>query len=171
MAGRDGAHEAHELVGPAELSVTETCTIRPPRSCDYGKMANLAGQLGYPSGEDEIQLRIERMNDDDHAVFVAELASGQIAGWIGVFVFCSVEMDPCAFISGLIIDEAFRSRGIGKQLLSAAEEWARPRGCRSICVSSNVIRNRAHVFYLSNGYRNKKTQTMFVKNLDGSQEK
>jgi GNAT superfamily N-acetyltransferase len=107
------------------------------------------------------------MKDDDHAVFVAELPTGRIAGWVGLYVFRSVEMEHSTFISGLIIDETLRSRGIGKDLPHAAEEWARSRGCHAICVSSNVIRSRAHLFYLGNGYRNVKTQATFRKNLDG----
>jgi GNAT superfamily N-acetyltransferase len=147
----------------------ETCTIRSPRIDDYKKMADLAGQLGYPSAEEEIRLRIKRMKDDDHAVFVAELETGQILGWVGMYIFRSVETDHCTFISGLIVDETFRSRGIGKVLLKAAEEWARRRGCHTICVSSNVIRSCAHVFYLGNGFRNVKTQITFLKDLDGTE--
>jgi GNAT superfamily N-acetyltransferase len=165
MGGNDGAPE---LVRMGGLSDEEVCTIRSPRSDDYDEMADLSGQLGYPSTEEQIRLRIERMKDDDHAVLVAELSSGQIAGWVGMYIFRSVEMDHCTFISGLIIDETFRSQGIGRGLLKAAEEWARHMGCRAICVSSNVIRSSAHAFYLSNGYRSVKTQTTFLKDLDGA---
>jgi GNAT superfamily N-acetyltransferase len=129
-------------------------------------MADLARQLGYASAGEQIRLRIERMKADDYAVFVAEVSTGQIAGWVGMYIFRSVEMDDCAFISGLIVDEALRSQEIGRVLLGVAEEWARRRDCRAICVSSNVIRNRAHGFYLKNGYRKEKTQIVFLKNLD-----
>jgi ribosomal protein S18 acetylase RimI-like enzyme len=164
MTGVNGAQETARIAG---RSARGTCTIRSPRSDDYDAITELAGQLGYPSAEEQIRLRIEGMNNDDHAVFVAELPTGQIAGWVGLYIFRSVEMEHSTFISGLIIDEKLRSRGIGKELLHAAEEWARSRDCHAICVSSNVIRRRAHLFYLGNGYRNVKTQATFRKNLDG----
>jgi GNAT superfamily N-acetyltransferase len=165
MTGKNGAQE---VVRMRRSSAIDSCAIRAPRSDDYDKMADLAAQLGYPSAKEQIRLRIEGMKDDDHAVLVAELPTGQIAGWVGMYIFRSVEIDYCTFISGLIVDETFRSQGVGKKLLNAAEEWARRRDCHVICVSSNVIRSRAHVFYLGSGYRNVKTQITFLKDLDGS---
>jgi GNAT superfamily N-acetyltransferase len=68
-------------------------------------------------------------------------------------------------INGLVVDESIRSRGIGKILLSAAEEWARSIGFDVISVHSNVTRDRAHRFYLRNGYAHVKTQKEFHKSL------
>jgi GNAT superfamily N-acetyltransferase len=164
MTRVNGDKESTRISG---RSAGGTCTIRSPRSDDYDAITGLAGQLGYPSAEAQIRFRIEAMKGDDHAVFVAELATGQIAGWVGLYILRSVEMEHSTFISGLVVDETHRSRGIGKELLHAAEEWARSRGCQAIYVSSNVIRSRAHLFYLGNGYRNVKTQATFRKKLDG----
>ena len=101
----------------------------------------------------------------EHAVFVAVQVSGEIAGWLGVFVYRSVEADARAEISGLVVDEKVRSRGIGRRLLDRAESWAREAGCRSIGLRSNVIRDQAHEFYLRYGYRHIKTQKSFRKDL------
>jgi GNAT superfamily N-acetyltransferase len=150
----------------ARRQISAACIVRSPRADDYDQIADLADQLGYPSDGEQIRSRIERMKSHDHAVFVAEVLPGQIAGWVGLHIFHSVELDDCAFISGLIVDESLRSRGIGNALLASAEEWARCRGCETICVSSNVIRNRAHGFYLDNGFREVKTQIMFHKDLN-----
>jgi len=99
-----------------------------------------------------------------YAVFVAEI-SGGVAGWIGLHVFRAIELDECVEISGLIVDEGVRSRGVGKLLLDAAEEWARSLGYRAIWVHSNVKRQRAHGFYMRNGYEQIKTQELLQKNL------
>ena len=104
-------------------------------------------------------------NSGQYGVYVAELPGGQIGGWIGLHVFRSVEQDSCAEISGLIVDQQIRSRGIGKVLLNAAEEWARSQGCSAISVHSNVTRERAHQFYTRNGYQNIKTQRYLFKTL------
>jgi GNAT superfamily N-acetyltransferase len=63
-----------------------------------------------------------------------------------------------------------RSRGIGKILLSAAEDWARSIGFDVISVHSNVTRDRAHRFYLEHGYAHVKTQKEFHKSLRSSFE-
>ena len=58
-------------------------------------------------------------------MFVAELETGEIAGWIAVFVYRTVEADARAEVSGLVVDERFRSQRVGEHLLARAEEWAR----------------------------------------------
>jgi GNAT superfamily N-acetyltransferase len=150
----------------SDCLLKETSTVRPPRPNDYDKMADLAGQLGYQSTKEKIGARMSEMQDSSqYAVYVAELPGGRIAGWIGVHVFRSVEADRCAEISGLVVDQQIRSRGIGKVLLRAAEDWARNHGCDAISVLSNVRRDRAHRFYTNNGYQHIKTQKSFRKSL------
>ncbi|HUJ32388.1 MAG TPA: GNAT family N-acetyltransferase [Candidatus Acidoferrum sp.] len=143
-----------------------TLMIRAPQARDYERMADLAGQLGYASEADAVAKRLGGMESSkDHAVFVAELPSGEITGWIGVFLYRCIEADARAEISGLVVDGRVRSQGIGRQLLERAEEWARDKGCAAIGLRSNVIRDRAHAFYQRLGYRHIKTQKTFRKDL------
>ena len=100
-----------------------------------------------------------------YGVFVAVLPRDEVVGWMGAYVFRSVELEPFAEISGLVVNEKLRSRGIGKALLNAAEDWARSVGCAAISVNSNIIRDRAHHFYVSNNYELIKTQKTFRKGL------
>jgi GNAT superfamily N-acetyltransferase len=140
--------------------------VRMAQPRDSHRIAELAGQLGYPCTAEEVRGRLSQMQDaNQYAVFVAELPTGQIAGWIGLYVFRAVEMETVAEISGLIVDEDIRSCGIGKTLLDAAEEWAQRVGCRVISVRSNVKRDRAHQFYTNNGYEHIKTQKQLRKEL------
>jgi GNAT superfamily N-acetyltransferase len=143
-----------------------TGLIRAPREQDYARLAELAGQLSYPSTADEIAQRLAAMaGSRDHAVFVAETQGGEIAGWIAVFISRGLEVNPRGEISGLIVDERFRSQAVGKHLLARAEEWAREQGCDVVGLRSNVIRDRAHAFYIREGYQHSKTQKTFRKNL------
>jgi GNAT superfamily N-acetyltransferase len=140
--------------------------IRAAMPEDFPQIAELAGQLGYPSTVEDIARRFEAMkNSADHDAFVAELSDGRIGGWVGVFVLRTVESDACVEISGLVVDERCRSRGVGLQLLERAEQWAREKGCRAVRLRSNVIRTRAHAFYERHGYEHVKTQKAFRKNL------
>ncbi|MGA7914961.1 MAG: GNAT family N-acetyltransferase [Candidatus Acidiferrales bacterium] len=140
--------------------------IRLPRESDYARLAELAGQLTYPSTREEIARRLDGLKGSpDHAVFVAELAEGAVAGWIAVFVYRTLEAAARAEISGLVVDERFRSQRIGEGLLLRSEQWARERGCATIGLRSNVIRERAHAFYQRHGYQHVKTQKSFRKQL------
>jgi GNAT superfamily N-acetyltransferase len=140
--------------------------IREALPQDYARIAELAGQLGYPSAPDKIAKRFDGMRrSNEHAVFVAQLASGEIAGWLAVFVYRVVEADARAEISGFVVDERYRSQRVGMHLLARAERWARETGCRAIGLRSNIIRDRAHAFYESHGYQHVKTQKSFRKDL------
>jgi GNAT superfamily N-acetyltransferase len=151
---------------PNAVTLRSTCLVRPAQPCDSNAMAGLAVQLGYACTGEQIYKRLSQMQDRDHyAVFVAELSGGQIAGWIGAYLFRSVETDSCVEINGLVVDQNFRSRGIGRMLIDAAEQWARRLRCHAISVRSNIKRDRAHRFYAINGYDHVKTQKEFRKSL------
>jgi GNAT superfamily N-acetyltransferase len=140
--------------------------IRPAQPADCGRMAELAGQLGYPSSAEDVERRLAALNKTgEHVAFVAQTAQGEIAGWIGAFMYRCVEADARVEISGLVVDERFRSQSVGRALLERAEAWAREKGCNTISLRSNVIRERAHAFYEREGYVVTKTQKCFRKNL------
>jgi GNAT superfamily N-acetyltransferase len=147
-------NEDHDVV-----SLHPTYVVRMARLDDCEAMADLAAQLGYSCTREEVRLRLEEMqNPNAYAVFIAENFGAEIAGWIGAYLFRSVETESCVEISGLVVDEKMRSRGIGKILLQAAEQWARSLGCNTISVHSNIRRTRAHWFYVKNGYHHVKVQ-------------
>src|ERR1700728_2608022 len=89
--------------------------IRPAHPLDHARIAELAGQLSYPSTPQEIAKRLRGIKgSSEAAVFVAELETGEIAGWIAVFVYRTVEADACGAGSGLAVDERFRSPRVGE---------------------------------------------------------
>ena len=143
----------------------EKMTIRRARLSDAVRLAELSTQLGYPATGQEIVQRMKRMRPAAvNAVFVAE-SEQQITGWLHVSVTPLLEVPLRAEVNGLVVDEKRRSVGTGRKLLEVAERWAAERGCKSVSVRSNVIRERAHEFYLRNGYEHFKTQKAFRKPL------
>ncbi|MFI5058015.1 MAG: GNAT family N-acetyltransferase [Candidatus Acidiferrales bacterium] len=140
--------------------------IRRARRGDAARIAELSGQLGYPATAAQIAQRLRGLKPAaQHAVFVADLPGSGITGWLHVSVAHLVDSDVRAEVNGLVVGEGQRSLGAGARLLEAAEEWARKRGCKSMSVRSNVIRERAHKFYERQGYEHYKTQKAFRKQL------
>jgi len=140
--------------------------LRRARLSDAARIAVLSGQLGYPTTGKQMKARLRNVIKDKDAVcFVAELRDGGVMGWIHVSTMPLVEVDRRAEVNGLVVDETTRSHGAGAGLLAAAEKWARGKRCRSMSVRSNVLRERAHGFYLRNGYEHYKTQKAFRKGL------
>lgn len=72
--------------------------------------------------------------------------------------------DKIAEIMELIVHEGYRSEGIGKQLLSAACNYAKSCSCIQIEVTSNCKRKNAHCFYLKNDMQ--QTHYKFTKSLE-----
>lgn len=52
----------------------------------------------------------------------------------------------------MVVDEPYRSRGVGRALMDYAAELAQEAGCYKIMLGSNKKRTDAHRFYLSAGY-------------------
>src|SRR5277367_1605283 len=150
----------------AKKAEKQRVVIRRARASDALSLAELAGQLGYPTTAAEMTKRLRRLKPpSQNALFVAESPSAGVIGWTHVSVTHLVEVGTRAELNGLIVAEGQRSLGAGALLLAAAESWAHKHGCPSMSVRSNIIRERAHKFYLRNGYEHYKTQKAFRKAL------
>lgn len=140
--------------------------VRRVRATDAERIAELSGQLGYPTSPKQMKARLgDVLKDKEAACFVANLPEGGLVGWIHVSTTPLLEVERRAEVNGLVVEESARSHGAGALLLAAAEKWARGKRCKSMSVRSNVLRERAHGFYLRNGYDHYKTQKAFRKGL------
>jgi ribosomal protein S18 acetylase RimI-like enzyme len=144
----------------------EKTEIRRARLRDVPAIAELSGQLGYPASPREMAERLTRLlrRPQDSVVLVGESAR-EVVGWLHISVVPLLEVPLLAEINGFIVAEGYRSLGAGAKLLDAAERWARRKGCKTISVRSNVIRQRAHAFYSGHGFEHYKTQKAFRKDL------
>ena len=103
----------------------------------------------------------------DHTTYIAAQPDGTVVGWIDIGITHHLQADPYAEIGGFVVSGDARSLGIGKKLLARAEAWARGRGVRRIVVRSQIARERAHRFYLREGYQQTKTSAVFAKEIAG----
>jgi GNAT superfamily N-acetyltransferase len=130
---------------------------------DAERVVALSTQLGYPTSPEDSQRYLARVaRDASHVVFAAA-EDGWVVGWGHVRAL--MHDDRAAEIEGLVVDEAYRGRGIGRLLIEASERWMRERGCSTAFVRSGITRERAHRFYEGLGYENTKTSLTFRKML------
>src|SRR5579862_5219914 len=135
--------------------------IRPATLEDASEIARLGVQLGYEMSESPTRERLAYIvSSPDHEILVCA-DSGGLIGWIGLQVVHGIAAGTYAELSGLVVDELFRSKGIGGRLLSAGESWSAERGFRSLRVQTNTIRLDAHRFYERLGYRRVKEQRVY----------
>ena len=128
--------------------------MRLARASDVEAIADLLGQLGYPTTPREAEARLARLEAHGHAIAMVAEVQGRVVGLVTAHVFPSIhDAPPAAWLTTLVVDAAHASQGLGRQLCAAAEEWAEHRGAVRISVSSGEHRNQAHVFYERIGYR------------------
>jgi len=141
-------------------------TVRLAKASDAKHIATLCLQLGYPESQEQVQRRIERIQQENHhALYVAERSDGHVIGWVHAYIRHVVVADVHAEVGGLVVDQDCRKCGVGQLLMQTVEQWARRHGCRAVRVRSNVVREGAHTFYKRIGYSTIKTQVVFYKEL------
>jgi GNAT superfamily N-acetyltransferase len=125
-------------------------------------MADQAGQLGYPVEPDELRRRLAAVTaNDDAAVLVATDSQDRAIGWLHVELKRTLVAPLTAQIMALVVDERVRGGGVGRELVAAADAWALARGCKRLMVATRVTRERAHRFYLREGFSLDKTSHIF----------
>jgi GNAT superfamily N-acetyltransferase len=132
--------------------------VRLATGGDAAGISVLLCELGYPADEAFVSTRLTVLSSgSDNAVLVAE-CDGEIAGFLAFHVI------PLFHVAGglgriiaLSVSPHFQRRGIGRELVAAAESFGRDRGCLRVEVTSGDkrpdARPDAHAFYQGAGYR------------------
>ena len=140
-------------------------SIRKAREQDCAEVARLASQLGYPASDEAMRLRLRRLlASSSDVVFVAGTHGG-LVGWIHAVLSQALESDFRVEIAGLVVDERFLRKGVGRGLVERVEKWAIGRGVKQTVVRCRTTRAGAHQFYESIGYSRAKMQIVFRKSL------
>ena len=128
--------------------------IRSARSDDAPAVAELLAALGYPSPVAHIDRRIaDCAASSDTTIFVAESVN-RIVGFVSFHCIPLFHADgSLGRITSLVVAPDYRQRGVGRLLVSAAEEFAWTHGCARVEVTSGDHRPDAHSFYEHLGYQ------------------
>ncbi len=121
-------------------------------------MVQLTQQLGYTVTLSELKGNLETLLAAGNNLVEVAVLDQRIIGWLHVQQNISLESGNYCEITGLIVDAAHRSKGIGKVLVDHAKQWARERGFTKLRVRSNVKRQKAHEFYFREGFKEVKEQ-------------
>lgn len=127
--------------------------IRKALVSDAPAIQQLLEQLGYPELTlDDVRKNFGQHQGSDYEVLVGEM-EGHVIAFVALHCFHLLHWkEKMGRISSFCVEDGFRSKGAGRQMLHAAEAWFRAQGCAKIEVTSNARRVRAHTFYLNLGY-------------------
>jgi len=142
-------------------------TTRTIENGDVKAISMLSEQLGYIATEHDTAAQILQINSSENDVAYVAMDAGRIIGWIHVFYALRIESQPFCEVGGLVVDEQYRGKGVGKILVEKAIQWSDRKNCKRLVVRSNAKRNEAHQFYIKLGFKEIKQQKVFeLKNND-----
>ena len=144
--------------------------IRHVSQNDQAEWLRLRLALWPHASADEHRVEMmEQLADEKlFAVFVADRGNGQLSGFLETSLrryADGCDTSPVGYLEGWYVDADLRRRGTGGQLVKAAEQWARDRGCREMasdCDINNDVSFRSH---LAIGYAEVERLIHFRKSL------
>ncbi len=84
-------------------------------------------------------------------------------GYIHIRAHITTFMPELAYIVSFAVKPEYRDYGIGKALLTHAENWAIELDLKGVTFVSGYDREKAHGFYRALGYTDRKDQKSFIK--------
>src|SRR5436305_2674338 len=97
--------------------------IRMAEMGDAGAIAALMSELGYETRVAEMEMRLEPILKDSAYQTLVAINHGKVCGVIGTVCHLSHEHnDVGARIIALVVNREMRERGIGRELVRAAEQ-------------------------------------------------
>jgi aminoglycoside 6'-N-acetyltransferase I len=147
--------------------------VRAYRDSDWAEWVRMSLALfpGNSLEEDEADMRTFRARADAE-VFVVERPNGLLAGYVeaGTRPYADgCVTGPVGYVEAWYVDPDVRRAGYGRQLLAAAEEWARQRGYREMASDALLENEVSHRAHLHAGYEIVDRVVQFRKALGSEQ--
>ncbi len=127
--------------------------IRHACARDAAAVALLLGELGYPADAAQAASRLARFAADPQAVVLVACTADRVRGLATVHAHQALNRDEAAVqLTLLVVASDARGAGVGRCLVTAAQDWARQQGALRLVVATAVHRSGAHAFYERLGY-------------------
>jgi aminoglycoside 6'-N-acetyltransferase I len=75
------------------------------------------------------------------------------------------ETSPVAFLEGIYVRPGHRRQGVARELVAAAEQWARERGCGEFASDALLDNDASHRFHAAAGFAETERVVYFRKPL------
>ena len=134
--------------------MTDPLRVRPAREEDAPGISALLDVLGHPLAPAAVRTQLDRMREWGRCFSLVAVVGDAVVGVVSGFATPVLHRErPIGRISALVVRGSEAGRGIGTELLRAAERALEDLGCARLEVTSAEHREAAHRFYLARGYR------------------
>lgn len=136
------------------MSVTDPVVLlRHATLQDAAEIGRLLTQLGHATTTEQVVERWTAWETDGNSALVATVDADTLIGLCMLHQMRVLHRPrPLGRITALVVEEDRRGQGIGRMLVSAAEDLFVRAGCGLLEVTSNLKRADAHAFYETLGY-------------------
>ena len=142
-----------ELSGPLLLDREQCLKYKERLTCFYYsniKSCAFMDSLTYKDAEQKINGLIEHVSNDSAMVY-GVFDSDDLIGYVWAYEHPFRE-EVRIYVNEIYVDEAYRNRGIGKQLLSAVENQVKERGYGALYIHAEGNNDDAIRLYQNEGY-------------------
>ena len=149
--------------------------VRPVQPHDVPALAGMRAALWPDASNDEHTAEANVIAVGDHegslplVAFVAEMANGELAGFVEVGLRSHADgcdpAQPVGYIEGWFVEPARRGQGVGRQLLAQAEEWAQEQGCKEMASDTWIDNESSQKAHEALGYEVVDRCVLFRKSL------
>ena len=131
--------------------------VREVTADDANEWFRLRKLLWDESSDDEH--RTEMLDIYEHhetqLVVVAETGDGKLVGFLEASIRPFVEdchTDHVGYLEGWFVEPEYRKQGISRNLVKAAENWARQKGCTEMASDAEIGNDTSLSVHLKFGY-------------------
>ena len=127
--------------------------MREATAEDAPALADLLGQLGYPTDARSLPERLTAYRDAGEGRVLVAVHDGRVVGFAALdFARPIQRAERIGHLSAFAVASDARRQGVGRILLAAVEDAAREAGCRHVHCTSAEHRAGAHLFYPAAGW-------------------
>ena len=128
------------------------------------QLAVIHTEEGYPATSSDIRRRIENLPRTDRLLFA--LDGDILLGYAHIRLSSDLLNDSTSELVSIFVRQHFQGRNVGRQLVNAAETWARESGSTRLLLRLDATLGDTQPFFMSLGFEHTTTRLEFIRALD-----
>jgi aminoglycoside 6'-N-acetyltransferase I len=146
-------------------------TVRPISEEDLSEWFRLRTKLWDATSEDDHKAEMMEIleHGDTQLVVVVDAGNRTLAGFLEASIRPFVEdceSDNVGYLEGWYVEPEFRRRGLGRALVTSAENWARSRGAMEMASDAELGNEESIAAHARLGYEETSRLVHLRKELD-----